>query len=223
MMKTIYRKMRSDFGGVNRLVLIFIIAIVIMLVLIAVPWADAIRQNADRNACEMALKSASDGLVIDYLDSFKNKGVSHAQLTLQEVMPGRDNLCPTGGTVYLIKGDNGVYKPICGIHDRDEKERARLNASYAKSLLEEQLTKMKKRGQEIPDTVKITINGKTLVCERVEELPPIRTGTSKMVDYDGIVSFFTLDDEDELQDFLYADEACCAKYLHDGWSGDAYS
>ena len=54
-------------GGVNRLIAILLAMIGVMLVLIAIPWWKSFRYRSECIACEQAMDSAKDGLIIDYL------------------------------------------------------------------------------------------------------------------------------------------------------------
>lgn len=224
---------RSCRGGINRVVAILLALIAIMVVIIAFPAWQRYRDRAEIIACEQAMKSAKDGLIIDYMNNWQNGSVQDAMATLDEVMPARANICPSGGTVYLLRNDKGIFEPYCGLHTSDLKLRARLNASRAKELLKGTLVKSRKKG-DIPKTVDIELNGKMLSIGRVKEPPQIRRGTSTTNGYEGIVSFFGIDGEGdfeakkakdgELAYFIYADEDYCAIWrADDGWTGTAYS
>ena len=220
-------------GGVNRLIAILLALIGVMLVLIAIPWWQSFRYRSECIACEQAMKSAKDGLIIEYLGKFDTGTTEEAMATLDAVMPGRDDICPSHGTVYLIRRADGIFEPICGLHDPDVKRRVRLNASRAMSLLEDKLSKAKKKKSPLTGDVSIELNGKTLVCERVTEQSVLRRGTSTTVGFEGVVALFGIAGEGAFTDtgaedgelcyFVYADENDAAvwrpKY---GWTGSAY-
>ena len=63
-------KLRSIRGGVNRVVAILLVAIAIMLVIILLPAWDDLRLLSQRLSCEQAMKSAKDGLIIEYLGRY---------------------------------------------------------------------------------------------------------------------------------------------------------
>ena len=220
-------------GGINRVVAILLALIAVMLVIIAIPGWQRYQERAEVLACEQAMKSARDGLIIDYLSNWQEGSVQDAMQTLDDVMPARANICPAGGTVYLLRNDKGIFEPYCGLHTSDKRLRARLNASRAKELLEEGLREARKSGEE-PETVEIQLNGKPLAIERVSESVPIYRGTATTNGYDGVVAFFGIAGEGsfeagskahkgEIAYFLYADELYCAVWrADDGWTGDAY-
>ena len=130
-------KLCSNRGGVNRVIALLLAAIAVMLVVVLLPAWDDLRLLSQRLSCQQAMKSAKDGLIIEYLGRFKEGSVQDAMNTLDQVMIARPNICPAGGEVYLIKNSDGIYEPLCGLHDRNERQRTRLNASRALELVRE--------------------------------------------------------------------------------------
>lgn len=230
-------KLRSIRGGVNRVVAILLVLIAIMLVVVLLPAWDDLRLLSQRLSCEQAMKSAKDGLIIEYLDRFKEGSVEDAMNTLDQVMVARPNICPAGGEVYLIKNSEGIYEPLCGLHDRNARRRTRLNASRALELLREGRRKALRGSKGVePEAVSITLNSKPLSCERVPRAQKLRRGTATTDGFDGVVAFYGLAGEGDFpagEDakveagdifyFVYADEEHCAIWkANDGWTGDAY-
>ena len=230
-------KLRSIRGGVNRVVAILLVLIAIMLVVVLLPAWDDLRLLSQRLSCEQAMKSAKDGLIIEYLDRFKEGSVEDAMNTLDQVMVARPNICPAGGEVYLIKNSEGIYEPLCGLHDRNARRRTRLNASRALELLREGRRKALRGSKGVePEAVAITLNSKPLSCERVPRAQKLRRGTATTDGFDGVVAFYGLAGEGDFpagEDakveagdifyFVYADEEHCAIWkANDGWTGDAY-
>ena len=226
-------KLCSNRGGVNRVIALLLAAIAVMLVVVLLPAWDDLRLLSQRLSCEQAMKSAKDGLIIEYLGRFKEGTVEEAMETLDQVMPARPDICPAGGTVYLIRDKDGIFQPVCGLHDDDLKLRVRLNASRGKQLLAEALKKTRQITGKEPEKVTITLNGKALECVRVTEVLDLRRGTGVSHGYEGIVAYYGiagqgdfdtkgLDDGDVCY-FAYADEYHCARWINgDGWTGDAY-
>ena len=145
----------------------------------------------------------------------------------------RPGICPSGGTVYLIRDENGIFEPFCGLHADDTKRRTRLNASRALDLFTEALKEARKRSEEEPESVTVELNSRELEVVRVLEAPNIHRGTATTNGYKGVVAFYGLAGEGEFSDvkakagtpcfFLYADEDHCATWrLNDGWTGEAY-
>ena len=227
------RKWKQRRGGVNPVVAILLALIAVMLVLIAIPGWKVFRYRSEKTACEQAMKSARDGLIIDYLAHFETGSVQQAMQTLDEVLPERANICPSGGTVYLLRGANGIYEPLCGLHDSDVKRRCRLNAARAQELLAEGLKNARRETKQEPESVVIQLNGRSLECVRVQEPPKLRRGTRTTDGYEGIVAFYGLAGEGqfaagavkagEIAYFIYADEDDCAAWrAGEGWTGTAY-
>ena len=230
-------KLRSIRGGVNRVVAILLVLIAIMLVVVLLPAWDDLRLLSQRLSCEQAMKSAKDSLIIEYLGRFKEGSVEDAMNTLDQVMVARPNICPAGGEVYLIKNSEGIYEPLCGLHDRNARRRTRLNASRALELLREGRRKALRISKGVePEAVDITLNSKPLSCERVPRAQKLRRGTATTDGFDGVVAFYGLAGEGDFpagEDakveagdifyFVYADEEHCAIWkANDGWTGDAY-
>ena len=233
MNKHCVKKLRTCRGGVNRLVAVLLALIAVMLVIIALPSLRGYRDRAQIIACEQALNSARDGLIIEYFNSFQAGSVEEARDTLDAVMPARANICPSGGTIYLLRGGDGIFEPICGLHDPDERQRCRLNASRARELLDEALTKYRKRHDDTPETLEIELNGQTLTCQRTEEALTLRRGTASTNGYEGVVAFYGIAGEGDFPAkgahdgdvcyFVYADPNRCAIWQSsEGWTGDAY-
>lgn len=220
-------KLGNEQGGTNRTLVILAVLILIMLVIIAVPGFKRFNYRSECIACEQAMKSAEDGLKIEYLFTFSEEDIKQARKSLAEIMPVREDICPKHGNVYLIRDENGIFEPVCGLHNPDAARRTRLNASYAGSVLEEARKRVldkAKEGDPEPEMIKIKVNNEPLECVYVTEEPNIRRGTSLTRGYDGIVAFYGTDDSNDIDYFLYADENYCAVW-HKGeqWRGSAYN
>lgn len=228
-------------GAAARIFVILLVLIGIMLLILAVPAIRAWRFHAECIGCEQAMKSAGDGLIIDYLNNWEDEVTTEkAKNTLEVVMPARKDLCPAGGTVYLVKNDIGIYQPVCGLHDADAVRRTKLNAAYAKTLLLEARKKAQLMQNGEPEEVDIRINGKTLSCICVTEEEMIHRGTATTNGYSGVVAYYGVAGDftfsaktagkgmgnakdGEICYFVYADESYCAIWRsNDGWDGDAY-
>lgn len=219
-------KLKDRRGGANRALVTLSILILVMVAVISVPSWKAFRYRSEVIACDQAMKSAGDGLKIEFLDTFDEKSVKKARETLDEVMPARKDICPSHGNVYLIKDEHGIFEPVCGLHSSDAKLKTRLNASFSGNQLNERRRKLlqkAKEGDPEPELITLRVNGKDLDCTFVEEEVKIKRGTSTTKGYKGIVSFYGTDDNNEVNYFVYADEDHCAVWHADrGWTGDAY-
>ena len=223
----------NSYGRISRLTALLLLLVTIMLIIVAIPSWKAFEYRAQKQGCLQALKSARDGLIIEYLGSFKEEPIEEAMKSLDQIMPERPDICPARGTIYLIKDENGIYNPICGLHDSDKPLKCRLNASHAKDLLEEGLLEERRVSEEEPESITIELNGKDLECIRVSERPNLRRGTSITNGYKGIVAFYGLSGEGVFSNstrkkgkvcfFVYADEDYCAIWNYgEEWTGSAY-
>ena len=219
-------RIRSRKGGTNRTLVILAVLIIIMVGVIYAPAWKAFRYKSECIACEQAMKTATDGLRIEYLDTFDESTVRQARKTLDEVMPERNDICPAHGNVYLIKGEEGVLEPVCGLHNPDAARRTRLNASFAGNRLTEARKNILEKAEEgapEPEQIEIKTNGRILACTYVTEEVNIKRGTKTYDDYDDVVAFYGTDDKGNINYFLYADEDHYAVWRYnDGWRGDAY-
>lgn len=220
------KKLANNKGGVNRALVILSVLIIIMAVVISIPSFKAFNYRSECIACEQAIKSATDGLRIEYLDTFDEESIKQARKTLAEAMPEREDICPRHGNVYLLRDEEGILVPVCGLHDSDVARRTRLNASYAGSMLEEKrknILEKAKEGDPEPEQITVKVNNSPLQCTYVTEKVNIRRGTSTTNGYDGIVAFYGTDDNGAINYFVYADEDYCAIWnIEDGWTGSAY-
>ncbi|MBR2528840.1 MAG: hypothetical protein IKE58_10275 [Blautia sp.] len=140
------RKIKEEQGGVNRATAILLLLIGIMLVILAVPAWNRFRFRSEKTACEQAIKSAGDGLIIEYLSRGGDaQTLEEARESLDQIMVTRPGICPAGGNVYLVPDENGIFVPICGLHSSDLKQRTRLNASRAMTLVTENLIQTRRR------------------------------------------------------------------------------
>jgi len=213
----ILSRIKDRTGGLSVAIAVLLLLIMVMLCIIAVPAWKSFRYRSQKVGCDQAMKSAGDGLIIEYLGSLEETTTEQARRILDKVMPGRDELCPAGGEVYLSKDENGIYQPFCGIHGNDKKERVRLNASYARDLLSEQLEKQAEKKPEATvkpeaasdrqasgaeeeeepssEYIEITINNRVLKCVHVLKEEPLRRGTDTTNGYEGIVAFYGIEGE----------------------------
>ena len=219
-------KLRSERGGTARILVILSLLILVMVVVLSIPSWKEFRYRSQCIACEQAIKSANDGLKIEYLDTYDESSVIEARRTLDRVMPAREDICPTHGNVYMVRNEQGIFELICGLHNPDAARRTRLNASYAGKHLDEarkDILEKAEEGDPEPEKIRIKVNGRPLDCVYVTENVNIRRGTSTTKDYDGTVAFYGTDDDNEISYFVYADEDHCAIWEKgEGWRGDAY-
>lgn len=220
-------------SGLTRAAAVLILVAAVLLVVVAIPVWRAYKYQADRMGCKAGLKTATDSLIIERLQSGDTLTLEEAYDTLALTMPGREDLCPAKGNIFLIKNDHtGAYDFVCGLHGPDPEQRTRLNSSYVLTLLRQALKKELLYSDELPESLTVESNGSDLECERVSSEVDIRRGTALTHGYEGVVAFFGVagdgdwpesEEPGEIVYFLYADEDSCAVWRQgDGWTGIAY-
>ena len=65
------RKIADNHGGINRATVLLMVLIAVLVVLLGVPGYRAYRYRAQKVGCQQAMKSAKDGLIIDFLSNWK--------------------------------------------------------------------------------------------------------------------------------------------------------
>ena len=219
-------KLRSRYGGTARILVILAALILLMLVIIAIPAFKRFNFKSEQIACEQAIKSANDGLKIQFLSTYEKESITDARKSLAQIMPEREDICPRHGNVYLTREEHGIFEAVCGLHDWDAAKRTRLNASYAGNMLTEERKNIFEKsdfdGTE-PEYITININNGKLDIVYVTEEVNIKRGTKTTKGYKGTVAFYGVGDDGDINYFLYADDDYCAKWRKgDGWTGTAY-
>ena len=213
--------------GIALAVWVLAAALLIVCILISIPLYRNHRRDAYSVGCASSLDSAQNQLAIDYLSGNDSPKVSDTISVVDFAMNGSEDLCPAGGTVYLIKGgDDGLpYGLACGLHDTDKKERTRLNAAYAMTLVRDRLAET----EDTPDRLTVTLNGKTVRANRTEEtetqvLSGLLTSDDKVKISYAVTDSDTLDPEGgRIAWFSYADTAYYAIWTPGtGWSGSSW-
>jgi len=223
--------------GITRFTVILLVLVAIMLIVAAVPIWLHLRENAERMGCLTALDSARRQLAVDYLMVNGTPTAKDAQDVVTYAMNGWDDLCPGGGTVYVVETKREDWMPydvVCGLHGEDRKQCTRLNASYVLEQIEEAVHHEQLLGDPFPASVTVRLHHEDVVALLVDDYTGIRRGTSTTADLDGVVAFYSLVGhsdfgansglkEGELWYFSYADEEYCAAWSSTrGWTGDSY-
>ena len=188
----LFRKKVSGRAGLARIHVILMVLCAVLAVVIALPSLRDYEEKGEKVACAESLRVVNGALIIQLLEKGEPERFEDAEAGLVSVLPGRDGYCPIGGTVYYLEGENGAWKCVCGLHDSDEKERTRLNASYALSRVRERVRAAQRTGGSFPSQVTVSLNGKNLVCRLVLEETGFRrgTGTTKGYEDAGTVAFY---------------------------------
>ncbi len=207
-------------SGIARITLILLIAVLIMIIIIAVPSLIQFNRDRDSVGCKNAITTAKRQLAIEGMTGKSLSTSKDASKFISYVMSDGNDLCPTDGTIYIIKSGSTTdssYRLICGIHG-DTKEKTQLNASYALSQIEDKLDTVKKKNENVPEEIVITMNGSSFVAHKTMENKGYRTG-----DRDKKAKAYYMVEDGEVTYFTYVDKDHCANYTKkDGWTGDAF-
>ena len=221
-------------GGIAALVVVLAVLVLALAVIAAAPVYRNYREQADEIGCVSSLTSANNQLAIETL-SEGDTTADEAKAIVTRAMNGWDDLCPAGGTPYLVEAEGGApWRVVCGLHDKDTKERTRLNAAYALKQLRQKVDLEQKLGDLTPPEVTVVLNGKEYRALLTEQETGMKRGTATTSGVKGTVIRYALAGhgafaeevslpEGSICYFCFADEAHCAIWKHrEGWSGDSY-
>ena len=235
-----FQKLHSR-SGVAWLIGLAALAVLILLFIVLLPTIQHYRYEAGEAGCIASLDTARRQLANESMLLGQVSKASEARDYVASVMPGWSDLCPGGGTTYIVPTDESDprWTVICGMHGTDRKQCTRLNADYVLSQLRENLKKARDEGEEYPETLTYFLNGKTRKATLVHADPGVKRGTNSTMDMKGTVAFYTIrgagESEDllkygkslktgEISNFWFADEEYCAIWhTAAGWSGDSWS
>ncbi len=232
MMNRVYRKICSG-HGVSRIHVILAIAIIVMVAIISVPAVKKWKYHGEWLLCADSLRVVNGALTVDYLmNDLHAQSLDGSEEMLFVVLPGREEYCPAGGTVYYVRNEDDTWRAVCGEHDSDHALRTRLNASYVLSQLQAGLI-LEDSSDGMPEELSADLNGNKLKCSLALSDPGIRRGTRTTRGYSGIVAFYGIAGLGEFENdpakqgsiswFCFADEEYNAIWsVKDGWSGTAY-
>ena len=188
----------------------WVIAVLLVLVIVLaitslIPSYKKYQDQGKKLACDTALDTARRQLASNFmLNGFENGSAEDAKAFVTYVMNGWDDLCPAGGSVYVVPKANSPmdWEIICGLHCSDSRLCTRLNAYNVRDQLREALLKERNKGNPFP-----------------ESLPYAYYSVVGHSDF-GADSGMK---EGQMWYFAYADEEHCANWsYHDEWTGDSY-
>lgn len=223
--------------GIARLVVILTVLALVLVAAALYPVIQHYRFRADALGCLAGLDTARRRLAAAYLFEGENSSAEQARDYVGFVMAGWDDLCPGGGTTYIVPKDDSelAWDVVCGLHGQDRRQCTRLNADYVLSQLREELRTAQVLGTTYPERMTVTLHHKPLEALITEEDTGLRRGTRATVGAKGtLVSYAIAGYSDfgtgrgvpvgEICWFSYADEEHCANWsAWDGWTGDSYS
>lgn len=233
-MEKSWKKKLDGRSGIAAAVVILAVLVLLLAVVIAVPIYQDYREQADEIGCVSSLTSANNQLSMEYL-SGGELTAGEAKAIVTKTMNGWDDLCPGGGTPYLVESEGEVrWRVACGLHDKDTKERTRLNAAYVLKQLRQKIDLEQKLGDPTPSEVTVELNGKEYQALLTDQETGLKRRTSATSGVRGTVIYYSLAGYGEFTEdislpvgsvcyFSFADEEHCATWKHQrGWSGDSY-
>ncbi|MBQ1411302.1 MAG: hypothetical protein IIY94_08520 [Oscillospiraceae bacterium] len=225
----------SSRRGASRMTTLFIIMVLIMGGIIAFPYVKDYVKESERFSCQTALDSAKRSMAADYM---LTNSVS-TETPSAYVINGHDDLCPSGGTVYVREvepesSNELPYELVCGLHAPDEKLRTRLNSGYVLSQIEQEVARLRLSGTPYPESVTVKLNGEEIIANLVDDYVFFYGGTDATKGVDGTVAYYSIVghsafgsdsgvEEGTVWYFCFADENHNATWTpRKGWTGDSY-
>ena len=237
LMKTsIKTKLHSE-RGINRLVAVLLVLVIVLAVICMIPAYKKYQDQGKTVACATALDTARRQLAANFMfNGFENDSAEEAKKFVTYVMNGWDDLCPAGGSVYIVPKVNSPldWEIVCGLHCADSRLRTRLNSYNVREQIREGLLKQKNQGNPYPESLEYTLHNKKHTAYLVDEDVGLKRGTRLTEGVKGIVAYYSVAGhsdfgadsgvkEGELWYFAFADEDHCANWsYHDEWTGDSY-
>ncbi len=220
--KKVENKQEEKDQSIRGLLWLLVFVILILAVMVILPLIQNRENKAESYACTLAIRRAQDAVLVEFLSNPKITE-QQAYVVVDESKLAREDLCPSGGTYFLVPIAGGSWRVTCGLHEEDTKLRTQINASYILETVQSQLAARRRAEMKIEDDLIINVNGKALDVKLLAGDNGLRRGTDYSIDFDGVVSFFSLNAAGEVNWFVYADENHAAVWkLSSGWSGDAY-
>ncbi len=206
--------------GLRRLIWLLVFVVILLAVMLVIPMLQSRESKAEGYACTLSVRRAQDAILVEFL-SDPDLTQAGAAVAVEKSKLGRDQLCPSGGDYYVVpKG--GTWHVTCGLHEEDTEYRTQLNAMFVLEQVREQIDARKRIEMQM-DNIPLVCNGQPLDVLLLAGDNGLRRGTDYSIDFDGVVSFYSMNAAGELNWFVYADANHAAVWkINDGWSGDAY-
>ena len=220
--KKVDNKQEDKDQGVRGLLILLIFVALLLAAMILMPLIQNRERKAEGYACTLAIRRAQDAVLVEFF-SDPEMTEKDAAIIVDRSKLAREDLCPSGGDYYLVPISGGSWRVTCGLHEEDTIQRTRINASRVLEEVQSQLANKRRLEMDVASSLLLNVNGKALDVQLLAGDNALRRGTDYSIDFDGVVSFFSLNADGELNWFVYADENHAAVWkLSSGWSGDAY-
>ena len=206
------------------IIILVILAVILALIAIGIPVFQSYKKKQDKIGCMSAMDSAKRQVIYEYINRGGDMTGQEAVGTAAYAMLGFTDLCPGGGTVYLIDetAKGGAYEITCGLHESDDCLRTRLNAGYVLGQIEDYVGNLKPAEEDEPDAIEVTLNGAKLTAEATDEDLSFKRGTATTMGYEnkGTLVYYRLENY-EVVYYCFVDEDHVAYWEKDTlWRGD---
>ena len=220
--KKVKKEAEDKEKGVSRVLWLLLFVVLILAVMLVLPVFQNQEKKAEDYACTLAVRRAQEAVIVEYLSN-TDLTRDQAAIVVDKTKLTDDNLCPSGGDYFLVQ-ENGAWRVMCGLHEDDTSLRTRTNAAHVLEMLEEHLEARRRLEMSLDEAgIILILNGAPLDVIRLAGDNGLRRGTDYSIDFDGVVCFFSLNDEGDIAWFVYADPNHAAVWKRTtGWSGDAY-
>ena len=223
--------------GMSWVIAVLLVLVIVLAITSLIPSYKKYQDQGKKLACATALDTARRQLASNFmLNGFDNGSAEEAKAFVTYVMNGWDDLCPAGGSVYIVPKANSPmdWEIICGLHCSDSRLCTRLNAYNVRDQLREALLKELNKGNPFPENLPYTLHSKPHTALLVDADVGLKRGTRLTEGQEGIVAYYSVVGhsdfgadsgmkEGQMWYFAYADEEHCANWsYHDEWTGDSY-
>jgi hypothetical protein len=220
--KKVENKQEEKEQSFRMILWLLVFVVLILAVMVILPLIQNRENKAEGYACTLAIRRAQDAVLVEFL-SDPELTEQQAYVVVDQSKLAREDLCPSGGTYFLVPISGGSWRVTCGLHEEDTKLRTQINAAYVLETVQNQLAARRRSEMSIENDLIISLNGKALDVKLLAGDNGLRRGTDYSIDFDGVVSFFSLNAANEVNWFVYADANHAAVWKPStGWSGDAY-
>ncbi len=229
-------KLHSE-RGISWVIAVLLVLVIVLAITSLIPSYRKYQEQGKEVACATALDTARRQLAANFMfNGFDNDSAEEAKAFVTYVMNGWDDLCPAGGSVYVVPKANSPmdWEIICGLHCSDSRLCTRLNAYNVRSQLQEALLKERNKGNPFPESLPYTLHSKPHTAWLTDADVGLKRGTRLTEGQEGIVAYYSVVGHSdfgadsgmkkgEMWYFTFADEEHCANWsYHDEWTGDSY-
>ena len=181
--------------GMSWVIAVLLVLVIVLAITSLIPSYKKYQDQGKKLACDTALDTARRQLASNFmLNGFDNGSAEEAKAFVTYVMNGWDDLCPAGGSVYIVpKASSPMdWEIICGLHCSDSRLCTRLNAYNVRDQLREALLKERNKGNPFPESLPYTLHSKPHTALLVDADVGLKRGTRLTEGQEGIVAYYSV-------------------------------